>query len=413
FPMFVEIIKKSPDLNLPSLGLGLLAFFTIYFIKKFHKTLPAGLIALVLATTVLMFFNLDQHGVVIVGKIPKGLPGFHLPSVSFEMLSRLFGPVVVIALVSFAEAYAVGKSISGQTKQKVDVNQELIGQGMANFIGAFFQSYPVSGSFSRTAINYAAGAKTGIASVVSSLIVIISLLFLTPLFTYIPRAALAALVINAVLLLFHPKEVFILWKMNRHDGIVAITVFILGLVTKPDYALLIGVIISLMFFLWKTMHPRIVRITKDPEKNMFLNGDAYNKPSCPQILHLRSDSEIYFGNAEFLVEHMIELLDEQETPVKFLLLDFQAVGFIDLTGIDELRVLMEETKIRDIQSAFVSIHIPVMNIYKSSEFINEINHEYIFNKRGDAFSSLFTRIDHSYCKKSCPHNIFNECSLVK
>lgn len=413
FPMFMEIISKIPELNPPTLGLGLLSFFIISIIKKYHKTLPAGLIALVLATSILIFFRLDQHGVVIVGKVHKGLPYFHIPGVSFELLSRLFGPVVVISLVSFAEAYAVGKSIAVQTKQKVDVNQELIGQGLANLIGSFFQSYPVSGSFSRTAINYAAGAKTGISSVVSSFIVIISLLFLTPLFTYIPRTALAALVIHAVLLLFNPSQVFKLWKMNRHDGIAAITVFVLGLIAKPDYALLIGVIMSLMFFLWKTMHPRVVRITKDPERNMFLNGDAYNKPSCPQILHLRSDSEIYFGNAEFLMEHMLNQLDRQTGPVKFILLDFQAVGFIDITGIDELRIFMEDTQERGVQTAFVSVHIPVMNIYKSSGLINEIDPVYIFDKRGTALSSLFSRIDHDYCRNSCPYKLFNECSSLK
>ena len=115
---------------------------------------------------------------------------------------------------------------------------------------------------------------------ISSLIgpaIVIALLFLTPLLIYIPRAALAALVISAVLLLFHPKEVFVIWKINRHDGIVALAVFVLALLTKPDYALLIGVMISLMFFLWKTMHPRIVRVTKDPELNMFLNGDLYDR----------------------------------------------------------------------------------------------------------------------------------------
>ena len=118
----------------------------------------------------------------------------------------------------------------------------------------------------------------------------IALLFLTPLLALIPKAALAALVISAVLLLFHPGKVFALWKMNRHDGIVAVTVFVLALLTKPDYALLIGVMISLIFFLWKTMHPRIVRISKDPELNMFINADISNKPSCPQILHFRSQS---------------------------------------------------------------------------------------------------------------------------
>ena len=129
-----------------------------------------------------------------------------------------------------------------------------------------------------------------------------SLLFLTPLLTYIPRTALAALVTSAVLLLFHPGEVITLWRLNRHDGIVAATVFVFALLTKPDYALLIGVMISLMFFLWKTMHPRIIRMTKDPDLNMFLNADTNDKPSCPQILELRSDNAIYFANADYLIE---------------------------------------------------------------------------------------------------------------
>ena len=152
----------------------------------------------------------------------------------------------------------------------------------------------------------------------------------------LPKAALAALVISAVMLLFNPKEVFVLWKANRHDGIVAVTVFVIALIAKPDYALLIGVMISLMFFLWKTMHPRIVRVTKDPELNMFLNADIHEKPSCPQILHLRSDNAIYFANAEYTIEHLIERLDEQTTPIKFLLIDFQAVGFIDAADFEDI-----------------------------------------------------------------------------
>lgn len=166
----------------------------------------------------------------------------------------------MVAMVSFAETYSIGKSISSQTKQKLDVNQEFIGQGIANLVGSFLQCYPSSGSFSRTAINYTTGAKTGVASIVTSLGVVVTLLFFTPLLTYIPKAALAALVINAVLLLFHPREVFNLWRINRHDGIVAVVVFTLSLLTKPDYALLLGILISLIFFLWKTMHPRIVRV---------------------------------------------------------------------------------------------------------------------------------------------------------
>ena len=413
FSMLLELLRGLPSLHILTFAVGFVAFVIIYGLKKYRPNFPAGLVALVLTSVAVVMFQLNEHGVAVVGKTPKGLPHLHVPLMDFDIISSLIGPAVVIALVSFAETYSVGKAISAQTKQRVNVDQEFVGQGLANLIGSFFQCYPVSGSFSRTAINYASGAKTGISSVVSSLIVVLALLFLTPLLTYIPRAALAALVISAVLLLFHPKEAFVLWKMNRHDGIVAITVFALALLAKPDYALLIGVMISLMFFLWKTMHPRIVRVTKEPDLNMFLNADMHNKPSCPQILQLRSDNAIYFANAEYTIEHMIERLDEHTTPVKFLLLDFQGVGFMDITGVDELRTLKNEIKERGIDLALMGVHLPVKQVLESSGFIEEFSPGNLIENRGEAITFLFRHIDHGYCKNDCPYLLFFECSSVK
>ncbi|NQT68285.1 MAG: SulP family inorganic anion transporter [Desulfobacteraceae bacterium] len=412
-PRLIEIAKGLPNLHISTFAVGLLAMGLIFGVQKLRKTLPAGLIALVAATIAIVVFELHLKGVAIIGKVPSGLPHPMVPPLNFEIISSLLGPAVVIALVSFAETYSVGKAISSQTKQKVNVDQEFIGQGLANLIGSFFQSYPVSGSFSRTAINFATGAKTGISSVISSLSVILALLFLTPLFTYIPKAALAALVISAVLLLFNPKEVFVLWKKNRNDGIVAVTVFVLALLTKPDYALLIGVMISLMFFLWMTMHPRIVRITKDPELNMFVNADTLDKPSCPQILQLRSDNAIYFANAEYTIEHLLERLNEQTTPVRFLMLNFEVVGFIDITGTDELRVLLDELELRQVRLAFLSVHLPVKQVFESSGLLEQLNTEHMFERRDTAIATLFQDIDHEYCKTECPYELFRECSTVK
>ena len=413
FPMFLELIKGLPKLHPTTFLVGFVSFAIIYGLKKLRPNFPAALIALIVASGLVIAFHLSDHGVAIIGKTPQGLPRLHVPHFDFATVSALLGPAFVIAIVSFAETYSVGKAISAQTKQRVNVNQEFIGQGLANLIGSFFQSYPVAGSFSRTAINFAAGGKTGISSVISSVIVVIALLFLTSLLTFIPRAALGALVISAVLLLFHPREVFKLWKMNRHDGIVAVTVFILALLTKPDYALLIGVMVSLIFFLWKTMHPRIVRVTKDPELNMFIDGDMFNKPSCPQILQLRSDNAIYFANAEYTVEHILERLDEQTTKPKFLLLDFEAMAFIDLTGVDELRALHEEVSGQGIQLALMYVDHPVMEVLKSSGFLEEIDPGYIIDNRGKAVTALFKELDHAYCKNVCPLELFFECSTVK
>jgi SulP family sulfate permease len=161
------------------------------------------------------------------------------------------------------------------------------------------------------------------------------------------------------------------------------------------------------------MRPRIVRISKDPELNMFVNADMFNKPGCPQILHLRSDNSIYFANAEYTVESILERMEEVDTPVKFLLLDLQAMAFIDITGIEELRSLKEEVDTKNMELALMEIHLPVEEVMKSSGFMAEMNPELILQKRGEAITVLFKHLDHDYCKNVCPHALFFECNTVK
>ncbi|MCG8618281.1 MAG: sulfate permease [Desulfobacterales bacterium] len=410
---FAAIAGTLGELHWITLGVGLLALGIIHGVKRINPNFPGAMLALVITSVVVILLDLHSSGVAVIGRIQGGLPRPMLPPFDVQTLSRLTGPAVVIALVSFAETYSVGRSIAAETKQKLNVNQEFIGQGMANLLGSFFQCYPTSGSFSRSAINFSSGAKTGIASVITSLSVVVALLFLTPMLTYIPKAALAALVISAVWTLFHPKEVFRLWKMNRHDGIVAICVFLLSLIAKPDYALLLGVIMSLMFFLWKTMHPRVVRISKSPTMGMFTNADAADIPSCPQILQLRSDNSIFFANAEYTVEHIMERFDKQEQPPKYLLLDLQSMTFIDITGVDELRELKETLQDRGTELALMEIHIPVRQVFDSSGFTGEMDTSLVFHKRGDAYENLFARLDHDYCRDICPYALFQECHSIK
>ncbi len=413
FPMLHDIVKGLSSIHVPTLIIGLLTFVIIFVARKYRATFPGGLVALVLTTVPLVLFEWHERGIAIIGPTPAGLPHFQVPSLDFSTMGVLLGSAIVVALVSFAETYSVGKAISSGTNQKVDVNQEFIGQGLANLVGSFFQSYPVSGSFSRTAINYTSGAKTWVASVVATLGVVMALLFLTPFIAYIPKAALSALVISAVMLLFNPGQVFSLWKKNRPDGMVALSVFALALLTKPDYALLIGVVLSLVLFLWKTMHPRIVRITKDPELNMFLNADVYQKPSCPQILELRPDNCIFFGNAEYTMEQLLHRVDERKTPVKFLLLDFESIAFIDISGVDELFGLLYELKTRKVEMAFLYVHLPVKKVLESTNFLDMVGRDRMLEKMGEAIAYLFKHLDHEYCRKVCPYKLFHECSTVK
>lgn len=413
FPMFLDIIRGIPDVHLPTLGIGLLSFAIIYMMKKYRPSYPAGLLAILLTTTLLLITELGKSGIAVVGQCPAGLPLPGIPVIDFKIISSIIGATIVVALVSFAETYSVSKSISAETRQKVDVNQEFIGQGLANLIGSLFQGYPVSGSFSRSAVNFATGAKSGVSNIISGFIVILTLLFLTPLFTHIPRTTLAALVISAVLLLFNPRKVFSLWKMNKHDGVVGLSVFFLSLVAKPDYALIIGVLVSLVLYLWKTMHPRIVSLTKDTEHNMFINADVYHKPLCPQILHLRFDNSIYFANAEFVQDFILKHLDDLQTPVKYLVLDFKGVGFIDITAIETLTMLHEELQTRNIDLLFTGIHLPVKEVFSSSGFMDRIDVESLFDERYELYKYILDQLDHAYCKNVCPHTLFDECDSLK
>jgi SulP family sulfate permease len=201
---------------------------------------------------------------------------------------------------------------------------------------------------------------------------------------------------------------------------VAITVFVLALILKPDYALLIGVLISLVLFLWKTMHPRIVRIARDPERDVFRNADRAQLPGCPQILHLRSDNVIYFGNAEYTIERILERVDEADRPLKFLLLDFSAVGFIDVTGIDELKALLDELELRGIRLGLIDVHLPVRDAFERAGLMEQIARTCragtlgcLLEGKGEAIAKMFGELDHDYCRDVCPYRLYDECSTVK
>lgn len=407
-----EIVQKVTQLHLPTLLTGLAAFAIIQGVKRVNRQLPSGLIAIFVTGAALHFIG-PGAGVALVGEFPSGLPSFHLPFAAGNLALDLLPSALILALVSFVETYSVDRIISARTGQKVDTDQEFIGQGVANFVGSFFQCFPVSGSFSRTAVNQEAGARTGFSSVIVSVVVVLALLYFTPVLRGIPRASLAALVVSAVWSLFHPKEVFALLKMNRHDGIVAMSVFFISLILKPDYALLIGMAFSMIFFLWKTMHPRIVRVSKDPALNMFINADDQGMPSCPQILQLRSDNAIFFANAEYTVDHILSRVDEQDAPLRFLLLDLSAAGFIDVTGADELTRLKTELSLRGVALAVTGIHMPVCDVLNTTGFLQEARECRLLPGQHEAIVHLFSKLDHAFCRDGCPHRLFTECSTVK
>ena len=204
----------------------------------------------------------------VVGKIPEGLPSVGLPKFSWDMIGSLLAAAIVISLVGFMEAISIAKAIAAKTKDKIDPNQELIGQGLSNLVGSLTQSFPVSGSFSRSAVNINAGAKTGMSSVITAVFVLLTLLFLTPLLYHLPQAVLAAVIIMAVIGLINFGAIKHAWQANKHDGIASVVTFVATLAAAPhlDKGIMVGAGLAIILYLYRTMSPRVAILGRLPRR---------------------------------------------------------------------------------------------------------------------------------------------------
>ncbi len=200
-----------------------------------------------------------QAGGKVIGRVPSGLPGFRMPSFEWSAVMHLIGATITISLIGFMEAISIAKAMAAKTRQSLSPDRELMGQGLSNIVGSMFQAYPVSGSFSRSAVNINAGAVTGFSSVITVIIVAFALLFLTPLLYYLPQATLAAVIIKAVAGLISLKPMIHAWRASRHDGIVALVTFVFTLALAPELELgiLLGMLLSLILLLFRIMKPRV------------------------------------------------------------------------------------------------------------------------------------------------------------
>ncbi|MGI9321266.1 MAG: SulP family inorganic anion transporter, partial [Thiogranum sp.] len=257
------VVAAGQDTHMLTLLMGIFALAIMILMKKYTPKLPSVLTAVVVTTVISWFFDFQAAGGKVVGEIPQGLPGVTLPDFDMQLVLKMATAAVTIALIGFMEAIAIAKAMAAQTRQRLDTNQELFGQGLSNMTSGLFGAYPVSGSFSRSAVNIAAGAKTGFSSVVTGGVVAITLLFLTPLLYHLPQATLAAVIMMAVANLVKIGPIKHAMKVQMHDGVVSIITFALTLVLAPhlEKAIMVGVILSLGLFLYRTMRPRFAELS--------------------------------------------------------------------------------------------------------------------------------------------------------
>ena len=282
---------------------------------------------------------LVMGGGAVVGKIPEGLPQFTIPELNSKSFLKLLPTAIIISLLGFMEAIAIAKAMAAKTGQKLDPNQELIGQGLANILGSIGSSYSVSGSFSRSAVNLQAGAVSGISSVVTSVMVVITLLFFTPLLYHLPQAVLAAVIMMAVIGLVNVKGFIHSWKAQWYDGAISIFSFMVTLYFAPhlDKGIMVGVALSMVVFLYKSMRPVVARLSMN-EENVLKSAEHYRLKGCRHISVVRFDGALFFANASYLDEQVAKFRTEQPD-LRYILLDARGINDMDASGEEALDML--------------------------------------------------------------------------
>lgn len=343
-------------------GLGLASIAALVLLRRVSPRFPGSLVVVAAATAVVYALGLDERGVSVVGEVPQGFPGFALPEIGLGSIAALLPVALTITFVGFMESIAVAKYIAAREKYRVDANQELKGLGLANIAGSVFSAYPVTGGFSRSAVNYQAGARTQLATGITAGLVVLTLLFLTPLFYYLPNAVLAAIVMVAVYGLIDFKVPARLLRLKRVDGVTLLITVAATLLVGIEQGIVAGVVFSLLVFIWRSAHPHTAEIGYLPEENVFRNVRRYPEAhTFPEALIVRVDASLYFANASFW-EDWINAAAAKRPDLRYLILDFSAVNDMDAVALETLEELMEELKERGVEVHFANIKGPVRDI---------------------------------------------------
>lgn len=397
------VIENLGDTHFETLLMGVASFAIMIGLKKYAPKIPAVLVAVVATTVVSYNIGFEQMGGKVVGTIPEGLPGFAMPAFNLEAFSHLFIGAIIIAMVGFMEAISIAKAMAAKSKDHIDPNQELIGQGLGNIFGSFFQSYPASGSFSRSAVNFNAGAKTGFSSVVTAIIVVITLLFLTPLLYHLPKATLAAVVIMAVFGLINFKSVKHIWIANKHDGIAAMVTFVatIGSAPKLDHGILIGAILAITLYLYRTMRPRVAvlgRFKDGTLRDIEINKDL---PTDKNIIAVRFDGSLYFANVSYFEDVMLKAVSKYPD-AKYLLVVGDAINQIDASGEEVLHHLVDSLHDHGITVVFSGLKRQILLVLKATKLYEIIGEQNIFSNEDFALDEIYKRLELGASGEACP-----------
>lgn len=393
YETFLYDLQFMGDTNSTALALSIASVIVLLLLRSINKLIPSALIVVVLGSLLCWFFQWPANGLDIVNTVPSGLPALKTPQFNFSTFIKLWPTVLTVTAIGIVESYGIAKTIERQHQNYVvRPNQELFALGISKIAGAFFQALPSSGSFSRSAVNNMAGAKTGVSSIITFLIILLTLLFFTPLFYYLPKAVLASIILVSAFGLFDFKEAVYLWKTHRPDFRLMLVTFVLTLLLGIELGVLVGVLLSVLTVLYKSSRPHISVLGKVPETTYYRNIERFpdiNRDK--EMLIVRLDNQLFFGNATFFKDSIKDMLIESNFEAKVLFIDAKGIHSIDSSGLHILNELYNWLARNNVEVYFTAAIGPVRDLIIKSGLYDKIGREQHFMYLHDAIEDYQTR----------------------
>ncbi len=407
-----DLFSHLSQVNVIVIAIATTTLVVSLLCKRFLPRLPGMLIAMVTGSFLSLLLHGKDHGVRLVGSLPAHLPPLSLPDLSTANIRSLAPAALAVAMLGLAEAVSIARAVATRSHQRIDANQEFIGQGLANMVGSFFSSYASSGSFTRTGVNYDAGARTPLAAVFAALALTLILLLIAPLTAYLPIPAMAGvlLLVAGNLIDFHHIST-IVRTSRREAGVMAVT-FLATLLVELEFAIYVGVMLSLLLYLNRTSHPGFVTLVADhsDDHQRFINIERKDLPECPQLKILRVDGSLFFGAVNHFAEELRTVARASPEQAHLLIVG-GGINFIDVAGAETLANEARRLHLEGRKLYLCSLKGEVVETLHRGGYNEQIGEENILGTKKAAIRALVPRLDPERCRV-CTLRVFNECDLM-
>jgi sulfate permease, SulP family len=402
-----SLFLQASDINLYATAVSVSTLVAGILIKRYFPRFPYMIGALLFGSLVSVLSNAPAHGIATVGALPSQLPPLSMPSFDLNIFRELAPTALAVTLFALTEAVSIARSIAIRAGQHIDGNQEFIGQGLSNIVGGFFSGYVATGSFNRSGLNYEAGAKTPLAAIMAGGLLMIIVLLVAPLAAYLPNAAMAGVLLLVAYGLIDGHHIRKILKASRTEATVMTVTFLAALFLDLEFAILLGVGLSLMAYLNRTSRPQLRERVPDPSLPKRRFNDAAHLPQCPQLRMVRVDGSLFFGAVSHVAERLRNLEKKDRTPRNLALIG-SSMNFIDVAGAEMLVQEAQRLKRDGRQLYLFRIKPGVHKFLKRGGYLAEIGEENVFESKGTGLKILVKQMDEARCS-TCTARVFAEC----